>query len=72
MAINERKLANGRIKYEARLHHRPPKKSRCIRFNTREEAEHQIRVWQEIERKKQIKPSGIDFTRVLNFFLYRR
>ena len=49
MAINLRPLANGQVRYEARLYKRSKGKSRTRRFDTREEAEWQIRAWKEID-----------------------
>ncbi len=67
MSVNERRLANGAIRYEARLPQRN-KKNRSARFNTREEAEHQIRVWLAM-KPKIIKGSGADLRMLSDYFL---
>ncbi len=67
MSINKRRLVSGEIRYEAILSQRN-KKNRIARFGTREEAEHQIRVWRAMRPRKVELPS-VDLKALSDYFL---
>ncbi len=67
MSVNKRRLASGEIRYEARLARRN-KKNRSKRFGTREEAEHQIRVWRAM-RPRKVKLPLVDLKALSDYFL---
>ena len=65
MAINERKLVSGKIRYEARLF-RKGMRNRCMRFDTRAEAEERIKLWDR-EKQQKVRPK-VDIIPLWNKF----
>jgi len=69
MAIIIRPLANGRNRYEVRIHRSRNQKPRCTRFDTMEEAQTQEREWKRLEAKGKW-TSNVDLKWAQHFFLY--
>ena len=72
MPVNTKKMADGSLRYIARLYNSNGQKSRTKHFKKREDAENQIRDWRDIDARKKAKQFPKDCDREYNLFLYGR